>query len=102
MYEGKRIFPRLDVTAEQCPDLASVCNLIAHRWTGQFPAPICDSNGIVDTTDWKIQAWLPEGLVTQDNDGLWTIAQLTAGTVDWMENDLRVLIDIGADPKRNN
>ncbi|EED16152.1 conserved hypothetical protein [Talaromyces stipitatus ATCC 10500] len=96
LHDGKRILPRLDVTAEQCPDLASVRNLIAHRWTGQFPASTCDENGNVVTTNWKIQVWLPEGLVTADNDGDWTIAQLSAGTIDWMDNDLRVIVDLGA------
>lgn len=95
IQEGKRVVPRLDVTAEQCPDLASVRNFIAHRWSGQLPASTCDANGIVDPTGWKIQVWLPEGLITTENDGDWTIAQLSAGTIDWMDSDLRVIVDIG-------
>ncbi|RAO72634.1 uncharacterized protein BHQ10_008646 [Talaromyces amestolkiae] len=96
IHDSKRVVPRLDVTAEQCPDLASVRSLIAHRWSGQLPASTCDENGNVDTSSWKIQVWLPEGLVTADNDGEWTIAQLSAGTIDWMDNDLSVVIDLGS------
>lgn len=95
LHEGKRIFPRLDLTAEQCPDLQSVMSAIAHRWVGQFPAATCDANGNVNTQNWKVQVWLPEGLMPAENDGDWTIAQLTAGTVDWMDNGLRVVIDLG-------
>lgn len=101
IHEGKRVVPRLDVTAEQCPDLASVRNLIAHRWSGSLPVSTCDDNGNVVTSGWKIQVWLPEGLVTTDNDGDWTIAQLSAGTIEWMDNDLRVIVDVSADVKRS-
>jgi hypothetical protein len=96
IHDSKRVVPRLDVTAEQCPDLASIRSLIAHRWSGQLPASTCDENGNVDTSSWKIQVWLPEGLVTADNDGDWTIAQLSAGTIDWMDSDLRVVVDLGS------
>lgn len=34
--------------------------------------------------------------MTADNDGDWTIAQLSAGTIDWMDNDLRVVVDLGS------
>ena len=38
---------------------------------------------------------MPEGLVPVQNDGEWTIAQLSAGTVDWMDGDLRVVVEVG-------
>lgn len=28
------------------------------------------------------------------NDNDWAIAQLSAGTIDWMDNDLRVIVDL--------
>ncbi|KAH8701000.1 hypothetical protein BGW36DRAFT_258995, partial [Talaromyces proteolyticus] len=94
IQDGKRVVPRLDVTAEQCPDLPSLRNLIGHRFATQLPTYRLDGNGNVDSSRWKIQVWLPEGLVSVTNDGDWTIAQLSAGTIDWMDNDLRVVVDI--------
>jgi hypothetical protein len=92
MQSGKRVAPKLNVTAEQCPDLASVRQLISRSYPCHLPF---DGHGDVDASHWKIQVWLPEGLVPVQNDGEWTIAQLSAGTVDWMDGDLRVVIDVG-------
>lgn len=92
IQDGKRIAPKLEVTAEQCPDLASVRQLISRNYSGHLPF---DGHGDVDPLFWKIQVWVPEGLIPVQNDGEWTIAQLSAGTVDWMDGDLRVVIDVG-------
>jgi hypothetical protein len=92
MQSGKRVAPKLNVTAEQCPDLASVRQLISRSYACHLPV---GGHGDVDASHWKIQVWLPEGLVPVQNDGEWTIAQLSAGTVDWMDGDLRVVIDVG-------
>lgn len=96
LHEGKRVVPRLDSTATQCPDLASIRSFLAHRLSGQLPssATSLDANGQVDTSRWRIQVWLPEGVVPMDNDNDWAIAQLSAGTIDWMDNDLRVIVDL--------
>lgn len=95
VQDGKRILPRLDVSADQCPDLAGLRQFISRRYAGQLPVSGFDETGAPDTSRWKIQVWLPEGLVPVQNDGEWTIAQLSAGTVDWMDGDLRVVVDVG-------
>ncbi|RJE23241.1 hypothetical protein PHISCL_04398 [Aspergillus sclerotialis] len=44
--------------------------------------------------EWKFRVWLPDGLAPVQNDGEWTIALLSAGTVDWMDGGLRVLVEV--------
>jgi len=101
LHEGKRLIPRLDVTAAQCPDLASMRSFLAHRLSGQLPASATgslDANGHLDTARWRVQVWLPEGVVPMDNDNDWAIAQLSAGIIDWMDNELRVIVDLDDTP----
>lgn len=94
LQESKRLIPRLDVTAAQCPDLASMRSFLAHRLSGQLPSSSLDANGHIDASRWRIQVWLPEGMVTMSNDNDWAIAQLSASTIDWMDNELRVVVDL--------
>lgn len=105
VQNGKRILPRLDVPADQCPDLETAKQLINRRFAGQLPehssVPDFDSSTGSWTSSsntaggWRFKVWLPEGLVPVQNDGEWTIAQLSAGTVDWMDGDLRVVVEVG-------
>ncbi|KAL1879521.1 hypothetical protein Plec18167_003978 [Paecilomyces lecythidis] len=102
LQNNKRILPRFDVPAEQCPDLETAKRLIGRRFTGQLPETPqvqqdFDGNwsSNCSASSWKFKVWLPEGLVPVQNDGEWTIAQLSAGTVDWMDGELRVVVDIG-------
>ncbi|KAJ9410082.1 hypothetical protein DTO045G8_2075 [Paecilomyces variotii] len=105
LQNNKRILPRFDIPAHQCPDLETAKQLIGRRFAGQLPEtssqPVQDfdgnwsSNSNSFASGWKFKVWLPEGLVPVQNDGEWTIAQLSAGTVDWMDGDLRVVVDIG-------
>ncbi|KAL1997664.1 hypothetical protein VTN02DRAFT_1159 [Thermoascus thermophilus] len=118
VQNGKRILPRLDVPADQCPDLDTAKQLIHRRFAGQLllpepssaPAPDFDPSTASWTSSssssihpggggagggWRFKVWLPEGLVPVQNDGEWTIAQLSAGTVDWMDGDLRVVVEVG-------
>lgn len=43
---------------------------------------------------WKVRVWLPDGLVAVEHEKDWTIALLSADTVEWMDGDLKVLVDI--------
>jgi hypothetical protein len=100
LQNGKRILPRFDLPAEQCPDLDTVKQLVCRRFAGQIPgvpldADLGPSSGTWrSTAGWKFRVWLPDGLAPVQNDGEWTISLLSAGTVDWMDGDLRVLVDI--------
>lgn len=98
---GKRILPRLDLPAGQCPDLESIKQLISRRFAGQLPGLRSDPSDFDSSTGtwrsspaWKFKVWLPDGLAPVQNDGEWTIALLSAGTVDWMDGDLKVLVEV--------
>ena len=41
-----------------------------------------------------IQVWLTDGLVKVTNDGEWMVALLSAGTVEWMDGEVRVLVEV--------
>lgn len=43
---------------------------------------------------WKVKVWLPDGLVPVQNQKDWTIAVLSADAVDWMDGELRVLVEV--------
>ncbi|OXV08737.1 hypothetical protein Egran_03500 [Elaphomyces granulatus] len=99
IQNGKRILPRIDVPADKCPDLDSVKQLITHRFAGQLPEALSpgfdDSTGTWNSSRWRFKVWLSEGLVHVQNDGEWTIAQLSTSAVEWMDGDLRVILDLG-------
>lgn len=37
--------------------------------------------------------FVPDGITSVHSDGEWTIALLSAATVDWMDSNLKVLIE---------
>lgn len=82
IQNGKRIIPCINVPADKCPDLDSIKQLL--------PEALAPSFG---NSFFKV--WLPEGLVPVQNDGEWTIAQLSASAVEWMDGELRVIFDLG-------
>ncbi|RHZ61141.1 uncharacterized protein CDV56_106645 [Aspergillus thermomutatus] len=100
MQQGKRSLPRLDIPAVQCPDLETLKQLISRRFAGQLPGLPSDSameatgGSWGSSLGWKFKAWLPDGLVAVQNDGDWTMAILSAGNVDWMDGDLKVLVEL--------
>lgn len=99
LQNGKRILPRFDLSAEQCPDLGTLKHVITRRFGDQLPAvlsePKHDSNGgpMHSTIGWKVKVFVPDGLTSVHSDGEWTIALLSAATVDWMDSNMKVLID---------
>lgn len=50
---------------------------------------------------WRLRVWLANGLVSVQNEKDWTFALLSADTVDWMDGEMKVLVDIdGADTQQ--
>lgn len=98
VQNGKRILPRFDIPAEQCPDLQTARQLVARRFAGQLPDILANSydeaTGAWDPSTWRFKVWLPEGLVLVQDDGEWTIAQLSTSSIDWMDGDLRVVLEV--------
>ncbi|OGM40915.1 hypothetical protein ABOM_010017 [Aspergillus bombycis] len=98
MQNGKRVLPRVDLPAGHCQDLETLKQLLCRRFAGQLPGlpsdPSLDPAAWVSSVGWRFRVWLPEGLTPVQNDGDWTIAILSAGNVDWMDGDLRVLVEL--------
>ncbi|KAJ5114529.1 hypothetical protein NUU61_000288 [Penicillium alfredii] len=106
LQHGKRILSRLDLLAGQYPSIDSVKQAILRRFPGQIPGLpfVPDSENLdpaaqearesVAAAEWRVKVWLPDGLITVQNQKDWTIALLSAETVDWMDGDLKVLVEV--------
>ena len=105
LQQGKRILPRLDLPTAECPSADGIKQAIIRRHAAQIPGfSFLQDTDIVDpvtqqardaaAATWKVRAWLPEGLLTVHSEKDWAIALLTADTVDWMDGELKVLVDI--------
>lgn len=98
LQNGKRIHPSFGLPASQCPDIANAKQLLSRKFAGELPGipsdPDADPNAWNASVGWKFRVWLPEGLSTVENDGDWTLALLAAEKVDWMDGELKVLVDI--------
>jgi hypothetical protein len=100
LHNGKRILPRFDLPAAQCPNIDTVKQAILRRYPGQIPglptfqgaAPESREAAVVD--GWKVKVWLSDGLLPVQNQKDWTIAVLSADAVDWMDGELKVLVEV--------
>ncbi|KAJ5936715.1 hypothetical protein N7466_003165 [Penicillium verhagenii] len=103
--EGRRVLPPFDVQADMLSSVNSVKGVIANRYMlqildlsfGQFNADhdVADSALERATAAWTLKALLPDGLVEIDNNEDWLIAIDSIQETDWMDNKLKVLVDIG-------
>ena len=41
-----------------------------------------------------VKVWLADGVVPVNDDGEWMVALLSAGTVEWMDGEVRVLVEV--------
>ncbi|KAL4902577.1 hypothetical protein BDW74DRAFT_60791 [Aspergillus multicolor] len=98
LQNGKRILPPQDFSATQCPDIASVRQLLARKFPGELPGIPSDldsdPNAWNASMGWRVRVLLPNGLNLVDNDSDWTLALLSAEKVDWLDGELKVLVDI--------
>lgn len=101
---AKRIAPRLDITADQCPDFQSLSNRVQQYHQQQKEQQQQQENNVnMNNTDDHqtstrsvpvIKVWLEDGLVPVRNDAEWVVALLTVSTIDWMDGELRVIADV--------
>lgn len=98
LQHGKRILPKFDLPAGQCPNIDTVKQYILRRCPGLQPLNNADLSTQQSrdsaTAAWKIKAWLPDGLLPVLNEKDWAIALLSADTVDWMDGEMKVLVEI--------
>lgn len=81
----------MDVSAEQCPDLNTLKHTIVHRFSDRLSSVVPDHR---PESAWKVKVFVPDGLSSVSSDGEWTIALLSAATVDWMDNEMKVVVDL--------
>lgn len=96
LQNGKRVLPRFDLSADQCPDLGSLKHVVARRFGDQLPAQLSEpkhDGAMHSSIGWKVKVFVPDGITSVHSDGEWTIALLSAATVDWMDSNLKVLIE---------
>lgn len=43
---------------------------------------------------WRFRVWLPEGLISIEHDSDWTLALLAAEKVEWLDGQLKVLVEV--------
>ncbi|OAL37462.1 hypothetical protein AYO20_03311 [Fonsecaea nubica] len=86
----RRVIPRFSLTPEAAPSLSALLAEVEKRYT--LPARTGGAPGVQGRPIVKV--WLTDGLVTVEEDGEWMVALLSAGVVDWMDGEVRVLIEI--------
>ncbi|KIW65640.1 hypothetical protein PV04_07882 [Phialophora macrospora] len=86
----RRLTPRFSLTPEAAPNLAALLSEVDKRYS------LSSRNGSTAGVENRpgIKVWLPDGLVTVRDDGEWMVALLSAGFVDWMDAEIRVLVEV--------
>ncbi|MCJ1392838.1 hypothetical protein MMC18_005710 [Xylographa bjoerkii] len=82
LKNGKRILPRLDLLANQYEDLSSVVQRAAEQ------------HGSVAPETLKVMVLLPEGLKEIKDDAEWKTAIELSRSLDWMEGEVKVLVEV--------
>lgn len=103
LQHGKRVLPRLDLQAGQCPNVDTIKESVLRRYHGQIPGlPVLQGSDSIDqqirdsaaASSWKVKALVPDGLITIQSEKDWAFALLSADTVDWMDGDLKILVEL--------
>ncbi|KAL2444223.1 hypothetical protein ABEF95_015972 [Exophiala dermatitidis] len=85
----RRVIPRFTLTPEAAPSLSTLVAEVEKK----YKKPHQD-NGPDSVPRPVVKVWLPDGLVTVTEDGEWMVALLSAGVVDWMDGEVRVLVEV--------
>ena len=80
-----RILPRFSIPPESAPNLLALREQIKSRTKN------ISSKKIDNAT---IKVWMSDGLVQVKDDGEWMVALLSVGLVEWMDGDVRVIIEV--------
>ena len=82
---SRRMIPRFSLTPDAAPNLESLRLQIKTR-TKVTTARKLDQA--------SVKVWLADGLVQIKDDGQWMVALLSAGTMEWMDGEVRVLVEV--------
>ncbi|KAF7716814.1 Uncharacterized protein PECH_006823 [Penicillium ucsense] len=106
LHRGKRILPRLDLPAGQCPNVDMIKESVIRRYHNQIPGlPVLQGadgfdqqvRDMAGAVSWSVKALLSDGLVSIQSEKDWAFALLSVDTVDWMDGDLKILIGVDGD-----
>lgn len=81
----RRLIPRFSLSPEEATNLSALRAEIKKRVDGTSTADIYRA---------PVKVWMSDGLVQVKNDGEWMVALLSAGTVEWMDGEVRVLVEV--------
>ncbi|WEW58435.1 hypothetical protein PRK78_003903 [Emydomyces testavorans] len=86
--DDKLLMPRFELPGEQNTDLSTLLRNVQqyHQHRQQLQMRGLPSN-------LRVRAWLKDGLAPVRNDEEWTAALMAAHTVEWMDEELRIVID---------
>jgi len=77
----KRITPELSLAAENVPSLEIFLTELRKHFE-DLTQPV------------MVKTWLPHGLVPVKEDGEWVVSHLTAGMHEWMDGQLKVIVEV--------
>ncbi|KAJ9662078.1 hypothetical protein H2198_001620 [Neophaeococcomyces mojaviensis] len=77
----KRITPELSLPAENAPTLDIFLAELKKHFEDMAQTVV-------------VKTWLPHGLVPVKEDGEWVVSHLTAGMHEWMDGQLKVIVEV--------
>ena len=80
-----RLIPRFSLSPNVATNLAALRSEVKKRMKRGVKANVDQG---------AVKVWLADGVVPVNDDGEWMVALLSAGTVEWMDGEVRVLIEV--------
>ena len=87
VYPTRRLIPRFSLSSESATSLQVLRDEVNRRMQEQM-------NGEHHTEEPSIKVWHPDGLIQVKDDGEWTITLLSAANHEWLDGEVRVLIEL--------
>lgn len=79
---AQRVVPRFDLPAAHCPDMQTLYSRLLEQGQPVRPDPL------------RISVLLPAGLTPVRSDAEWMGALVAARAVDWLDGELRVVVEV--------
>ena len=102
-HPSRRVMPPFSIPAASAPDLTVLRSKIEEHYGERLPA-VLGSSGRGQNhqrsdagMDFMVKVWLPDGLVRVVDDGQWMVALLSAEMVEWMDKEVKVLVEVSDD-----
>jgi hypothetical protein len=89
VHEDKCVLPPFHIPSDQCANLDALRMQIAQHYS----LAVLQEKRVIPLSEAMLKVWLPDGLVRVADDGQWMVALLSAGRVEWMGRQLRVLFE---------